>query len=272
MKKRVGIILSLVLILLLTGCQSRNDDPSGTSIILATTTSTENSGLLDYILPEFEKTTDVTVKVVAVGTGKALEMGRNGEADVLLVHAKSSEEQFVADGHGTERFDVMYNDFVIIGPDTDSPLEKGNDVSSAFSFISQSGLEFFSRGDDSGTHKKEISLWKAADIDPSGEWYISVGKGMGDTIVMTNERLGYTMTDRATFLSMKDNIDLTVIIEGDPILFNQYGVIPVNPEKNDLINIAGAKVFVDWLISEEGQNLIGSYEKFGEILFNPNAE
>jgi len=271
MKKILGVVMILIMVLTLSACYGKGTKEK--EILLATTTSTENSGLLDYILPEFEKASGISVKVVAVGTGAALEMGRNGEADVLLVHAKASEEEFVAEGHGLERHDVMYNDFVIIGPEADGTnLPVGNDAVDSFRFINDHKLEFYSRGDDSGTNKKELSLWSMAGIEPKGDWYVSVGKGMGDTITMTDEGLGYTLTDRATYLSMKDNIDLSIIIEGDPLLFNQYGVIPVNPEKNDAINEAGAKAFVEWIISEEGQDLISSYKKYGEILFKPNAK
>lgn len=254
-----------------------NDSESKGSIIMATTTSTENSGLLDDILPHFKDETGIDVKVVAVGTGKALEMGRQGEADVLLVHAKSSEEEFVEEGHGTERFDVMYNDFVIIGPKDDPAKlsEKSkSDVIEAFKLLSSGESKFISRGDDSGTHKKELSFWQEASIEPEGDWYVSAGKGMGDVIQMTNEMLGYTMSDRATYLSMKDKIELEVAVEGDSKLFNQYGVIPVNPDKDDKINSDGAKAFVDWILSEQTQKLIGEFgkEKFGQPLFTPNAK
>lgn len=256
--------------------EQKNAEDNG-SIILATTTSTENSGLLDYILPKFKEETGIEAKVIAVGTGKALEMGREGEADVLLVHAKSSEEEFVKEGHGTERFDVMYNDFVIIGP-KDDPAKLAdktkNNVIEAFKILSEGQSKFVSRGDDSGTHKKEKSFWQEAGIEPKGDWYVSAGKGMGDVIQMTNEMLGYTLSDRATYLSMKDNVDLEIVVEGDSKMFNQYGVIPVNPDKNDEINSEGAKTFVDWILSEKTQKLIGEFgkEKFGQPLFTPNAK
>lgn len=247
----------------------------GTSIILSTTTSTENSGLLAYILPDFTEKTGIEVRVVAVGTGKALQMGRDGEADVLLVHAKPSEEAFVAEGHSAERFDVMYNDFVIIGP-ADDPANlsaTGTEIVPSFEALNASGAPFVSRGDDSGTHKKEKSLWAAAEIVPEGDAYISAGKGMGDVIQMADELQAYTMSDRATYLSMSDNIDLNIIVEGDAILFNQYGVMAVNPEKNDAINAEGAQAFVDWILSEETQELISGFgiEEFGQPLFIPNA-
>lgn len=265
------ILLTVPMVLL--GCSGGDEN---NVLILATTTSTENSGLLHAILPEFEKETGIHVDVVAVGTGAALQLGRDGEADALLVHAKSSEEEFVSEGHGLERFDVMYNDFVIVGPINDPADLKscGSDVVKAYDLLQASGETFISRGDDSGTHKKELSLWNAASIQPAGDWYVKVGKGMGDTLMMADELLGYTMSDRATYLSMKENLDLEIIVEGDSLLFNQYGVIPVNPEKNDYINSKAAAKFVEWLLSERTQELIREFgkEKFGQSLFVPNAK
>lgn len=280
MKKMNRVLIGLLIITLaiagFAGC-TKTVVKEQKAIILATTTSTENSGLLDYILPSFKEETGIEAKVIAVGTGKALQMGRDGEADVLLVHAKSSEEQFVEEGHGTERFDVMYNDFVIIGPKDDPAKlsEKAkSDVVEAFKILNGGQGQFVSRGDDSGTHKKEKKFWEEAGIEPAGDWYISAGKGMGDVIQMTNEMQAYTMSDRATYLSMKDKIELEVVVEGDSKLFNQYGVIPVNPTKNDQINSDGAESFVKWLLSEETQKLIGEFgkEKFGQPLFTPNAK
>lgn len=275
-------------LLMMTGCgqtaTESAEEPAqetaqveNTSIIMATTTSTENSGLLNYLLPVFEEDTGIEAKVVAVGTGKALQMGKDGEADVLLVHAKASEEAFVAAGHGLERFDVMYNDFVIIGPKEDPAMlhdKAGSDVIKAFQLISENQTKFVSRGDDSGTHKKELSIWKAANIEPAGDWYLSAGKGMGDVIQMANEVNGYTLSDRATYLSMKDNLDLEILVEGDSQLFNQYGVIAVNPDKNDQINHEGAQAFIDWILSEKAQGLIGEFGKdtFGQPLFIPNGK
>lgn len=274
------ILLIIVISFTVIACTndtSNKDNVNNESIILATTTSTENSGLLDYILPDFEKKTGISVKVVAVGTGKALQMGKDGEADVLLVHAKSSEEEFVAQGHGTARYNVMYNDFVLIGPVTDNAgVSKyaNKDIIKAFTLLSNSKQKFVSRGDDSGTHKKEKKIWQEAGIEPEGEWYISAGKGMGDVIQMADELMAYTLADRATYLSMRDKIDLKILVEGDTKLFNQYGVIPVNPNKNDKINHNGAKKFVEWILSDETQKLIGEYgkEKFGQPLFIPNAK
>jgi tungstate transport system substrate-binding protein len=288
MKKMWKLLLaSLVVMSLVVGCSGTNGEAEksteptvaekiGGSIILSTTTSTENSGLLAYILPDFTEQTGIEVKTVAVGTGKALQMGRDGDADVLLVHAKASEEEFIADGHGVERFDVMYNDFVILGPSED-PADLNSTKSSvvdSFVKLNDTKAKFVSRGDDSGTHKKEKSLWKSADITPEGDQYISAGKGMGDVIQMANELQAYTMSDRATYLSMSDTLELEVVVEGDKILFNQYGVMAVNPDKNDKINNEGANAFIEWLLSDETQELISGFgvEKFGQPLFIPNAK
>ncbi|WZL72130.1 substrate-binding domain-containing protein [Clostridiaceae bacterium 35-E11] len=281
------IVVLMMGLLMVTGCGQTETAPAeepvqetaqieNTSIIMATTTSTENSGLLGYLLSVFKEDTGIEVKVVAVGTGKALKMGEDGEADVLLVHAKASEEAFVAAGHGLERFDVMYNDFVIIGPKDDPAMlhdEAGSDVVKALQLISENQAKFVSRGDDSGTHKKELGIWETANIEPAGDWYLSAGKGMGDVIQMANEVNGYTLSDRATYLSMKDNLDLDILVEGDSQLFNQYGVIAVNPNKNDQINHEGAQAFIDWILSEKAQGLIGEFgkDKFGQPLFIPNA-
>ncbi|MDW7667576.1 MAG: substrate-binding domain-containing protein [Bacillota bacterium] len=291
-KKGISLLL-IVMLILAVGCSQAVDDPEepdeespaeeeelaeeaedqiGGELILATTTSTENSGLLDYILPDFEEKTGVDVKVVAVGTGAALQKGMDGEADVLLVHAKAREEAFVAEGHGPARYDVMYNDFVIIGPEPDPAEVEGLNVVEALTKISEAQAPFVSRGDDSGTHTKERSLWEAAEITPEGDWYVEVGKGMGDTITMAEELQGYTMSDRATYLSMKDNLDSVILVEGDEILFNQYGVMQVDPGKNNQINEEAAEAFVNWIISEEAQELIGTYKAYGEVLFNPNAK
>lgn len=248
----------------------------GESIILSTTTSTENSGLLAYILPDFTEKTGLEVKVVAVGTGKALQMGRDGEADVLLVHAKSAEELFIEENHGVERFDVMYNDFVILGPDSDpAELSTSKDnVAQSFKKLFETESSFVSRGDDSGTHKKEKSLWEVAGVEPQGDNYISAGKGMGDVIQMTDELQAYTMSDRATYLALSESIELAVVVEGDPVLFNQYGVMAVNPDKNDQINNTGANAFIKWLLSADTQKMISGFgvEKYGQPLFIPNAK
>lgn len=247
-------------------------------LILATTTSTENSGLLAFILADFEEQYGIEVKVVAVGTGAALQMGKDGEADVILAHAKAQEEALVAAGHGIQRFDVMYNDFIIIGP-TGDPAgladKAAGDVLDGLRRITDTGSTFVSRGDDSGTHIMERNLWQELGMEePTDRWYISAGQGMGDVILMANEMEAYTLADRGTFLSMKDKISLEIIVEGDPKLFNYYGVIAVNPDKGSHINDEGAALFVEWILSEKTQQFISEFgvEDFGMPLFFPNAQ
>lgn len=265
----------LFVVILVAGCGGVSSEQS---IILATTTSTENSGLLDSILPVFTEDTGIKVKVVAVGTGQAIKLGEDGEADVLLAHAKASEEAFVAEGHGLERFDVMYNDFVLIGPENDplniSGLASSNIVNALVLLKDSESEPFISRGDDSGTHKKELELWSSLGFTPEGDWYKSVGAGMGETILMAEELEGYTLTDRATYLSMVGDLGLKIVVEGDTKLFNQYGIIAVNPDKNHKINNEGANEFIQWLLSEKGQKLIREFgiEEFGDSLFIPNAK
>lgn len=250
-------------------------DPKDTSIILATTTSTADSGLLDFILPVFTEKTGVTVDVIAVGTGQALELGVNGDADVLLVHARALEDAFMDAGDGIRREDVMYNDFVIVGPPDDPAGIKGKGkAANALTMLAESEGAFVSRGDGSGTHTMEKSLWTEAGIEPAGDWYISAGQGMGDVLIMANEQLAYTMSDRATYLAVKlTGLDLEIMVEGDPILFNPYGVIAVNPDKSPEINNDLANQFIDWLISVETQELISTFgvEEFGAPLFTPDS-
>ncbi|HDS11437.1 MAG TPA: tungsten ABC transporter substrate-binding protein [Candidatus Wirthbacteria bacterium] len=237
-------------------------------IILATTTSTENSGLLDYILPEFTSQTGIEVQVVAVGTGAALELGKNGDADVLLVHARAQEDAFVADGHGVDREDVMYNDFVVIGPIADPAGIKGLEtVSKAFAKIADSGSTFVSRGDNSGTHVKELAIWEAAGVELEGSWYVESGQGMGETLNMADEMQAYTLTDRATYVAYRNDLQLPILLEGDEVLFNPYGVMAVSPDKYPDLNYAGATSLINWLISSEGQALIESFELDGETMF-----
>lgn len=272
MKKILVSVLTLLLILsMLVGCTQTPP------IILSTTTSTQDSGLLDYLLPIFTEETGIDVKTVAVGTGKALQMGRDGEADILLVHAKADELTFVEEGHGTERHDVMYNDYILVGPKDDVlelKTQFPNDIVKGLQAISAHGATFVSRGDDSGTHKKELAIWKTSEIEPAGEWYLSAGAGMGDVLRIASEKQGYTISDRATYLAQRDNLDLDIVIEGDDNLFNQYGIIPVNPDKNDNINHEGALEFMNWMISEKGQALIKEFgvEEYGQPLFIPNAK
>jgi tungstate transport system substrate-binding protein len=242
-------------------------------LILATTTSTDDSGLLDYILPDFEAESGVDVDVVAAGTGQALQLGEDGNADVLLVHARAQEDEFMANGHGTRREDVMYNDFVIVGPPDDpAGIREAASAAEAFSKIADSQVTFVSRGDDSGTHTKEKAIWAAAGIEPSGEWYQSAGQGMGAVLTMSDEQGAYTLSDRATYLARTlEGTGLEILVEGDPILYNPYGVIAVNPEKNPEIQADLANEFIDWLISEATQEKIGQFgvEEFGSPLFVP---
>ena len=284
-KRLISTILATVFATtLLVGCSGavnvkKEDDvvEAKGSIILSTTTSTQDSGLLDYILPDFQEKEGIEVKVVAVGTGKALQMGKDGEADVLLVHAKKDEEQFVADGHGTVRYDVMYNDFILLGPSDDPAgiLENAKgDMGEALKLISENGQSFISRGDDSGTDKKEKSIWKNENIEASGqEWYLESGQGMGETLKIADEKQGYTIADRSTYIKMRNDLGLKIVCEGDKSLLNQYGVIPVNPEINDKINSEGAEKFVDWILSDETQDLIKSYKIEGhdDQVFYPNG-
>ncbi len=256
-------LLALLLTLFMAGCE-KND-----VLTIATTTSVENSGLLAYILPVFEEETGYTVEVVAVGTGAALEMGRNGDVDALLVHAKDAEIEFVEQGYGEKRADIMYNDFIFIGPE---PIT-ADSLSEMMQIIIDNALPFFSRGDNSGTHMKELSLWEREGYDVStfSSWYMETGQGMGDTINMANLKNHFTFSDRGTFLSMRENIELIISYENPIELINQYGVIKINPETHD-INENAADAFYEWLLTEETQELIGSYQKYGEQLFHPNAK
>ena len=244
-------------------------------ILLATTTSTADSGLLDYLLPLFTAETGIAVDVVAVGTGQALQLGEDGNADVLLVHARAREDEFMAGGHGTRREDVMYNDFVILGPESDPAAIAGtSDAAAALTAIAGSEAPFVSRGDDSGTHSKELSIWKKAGIEPAGDWYISAGQGMGAVLTMADEQQAYTLSDRATYLARtQEGLALSVAVEGDTSLFNPYGVITVNPEKNPNIHSDEANAFVDWIISVPVQEQIAAFgvEEFGQSLFVPDS-
>jgi tungstate transport system substrate-binding protein len=245
----------------------------GKTLLLATTTSTYDSGLLGYILPHFEQEYGVTVDVVAVGTGQALTLGMDGNADVLLVHDRAREDAFMAEGHGVRREDVMYNDFVIAGPEADPAGIAGmTDVATAFAEIAETESTFISRGDDSGTHGKEMSVWAAAGIEPTGDWYVSAGQGMSDVLTMAEEQEAYTLSDRATYLArLKEGLSLAIVVEGDPVLFNPYGVMAVNPDKGEHIQVDLANQFIDWLISTETKALIGEYgvAEFGAPLFVP---
>lgn len=249
------------------------DVDSSKTLRLATTTSTENSGLLQDLLPYFERKTGYTVHVIAVGTGKALRMGRDGDVDVVLVHAPAAEQKFVDEGAGVKRVKVMYNDFVIVGP-ADDPASISSSTSGidALSKIAKSQAIFISRGDDSGTNKKELSLWKDAGIKPQGDWYREAGQGMGKVLQMSAELSAYTLTDRGTWLAYQTKSPLKITYEGDPILFNPYGIIAVNPARYPDINSAGAEALIDWITSPDGQRMIGSYTVAGSLLFTPSAD
>jgi tungstate transport system substrate-binding protein len=231
--------------------------------------------LLDYLLPDFEAEAGVQVDVIAVGTGQAITLGEDGNADVLLVHARAREDEFMAAGHGVRREEVMYNDFVILGPQEDPAGIMGmTSAAEAFAKIAESGSTFISRGDESGTHTKELAIWKAAGLEPSGDWYVSAGQGMGEVLTMSNEQQAYTLSDRATYLARtKEGLDMAVLVEGDEILFNPYGVIAVNPEKNPNIHADLANQFIDWIISVPVQEKIGEFgkEEFGQSLFIPDS-
>ncbi len=244
-------------------------------ITVASTTSTQNSGLFDKILPIFEKQSGIDVRVVAVGTGQALRLARNGDADVLFVHHKPSEQAFVKEGFGVKRFDVMYNDFVIIGAKGDPAKINGlKSPAEAFQKIAQTGSAFISRGDDSGTHKRERSIWTSAKIVPtksSGKWYQEIGAGMGAALNTASAKNAYTLSDRGTWLSFKNKASLTILLEGDKNLLNPYGVILVNPQKHAHVKAKDGQAFIDWLISTEGQKAIDGYKIGGKQLFFPNA-
>jgi tungstate transport system substrate-binding protein len=246
------------------------------SIVVASTTSTQDSGLFEYLLPIFQQKTGIAVKVIAQGTGQALDTGRRGDADVVFVHAKSAEEKFLAEGQGVKRNPVMYNDFVLIGPKGDPAGIKGNDIAAALKSIKEKQAPFVSRGDRSGTHIAELALWNrdaGIDIDKDkGGWYKSIGQGMGAALNMASASNAYVLSDRGTWLSFKNKGDLQILVEGDKRLFNQYGVILVNPEKHPTVKKDLGQEFIDWLLSPEGQKAIANYKINGEQLFYPNAD
>jgi tungstate transport system substrate-binding protein len=246
------------------------------SIVVASTTSTQDSGLFEYLLPIFQQKSGIAVKVIAQGTGQALDTGRRGDADVVFVHAKSAEEKFLAEGQGVKRNPVMYNDFVLIGPKDDPAGIKGNDIAAALKSIKEKQAPFVSRGDRSGTHIAELALWNrdaGIDIDKDkGGWYKSIGQGMGTALNMASASNAYVLSDRGTWLSFKNKGDLQILVEGDKRLFNQYGVILVNPEKHPTVKKDLGQEFIDWLLSPEGQKAIANYKINGEQLFYPNAD
>ena len=279
----IGLVAACQPIVAPTGNAATTTEPQ--ILRLATTTSTADSGLLEAILPDFEQKFNARVDVVAVGTGQALEIGAKGDADVVLVHARAREDKFVADGDGINRLDVMYNDYVLVGPTADPAGIGGLALAKeALAKIAEMQTPFASRGDDSGTHTKEKSLWAAAGVTPTAEsgWYLSVGQGMGETLLFANEKLAYTLADRGTWLAMQENLPgLTVLVggatidqNGDKALLNPYGVIPVNPETHAGVNFDLATHFAEWLTAAETQQVIGDYgkEQFGQPLFYPNSQ
>jgi tungstate transport system substrate-binding protein len=245
------------------------------SIIVASTTSTRDSGLFNYLLPKFKAKTGITVKVVAQGTGKALDTGRRGDADVLFVHAKAAEMKFIQEGYGVKRYPVMYNDFVVVGPKSDPAGIKGmKDVGKALTTIMNKKAEFISRGDNSGTNKAELRLWKASGINiekQKGPWYKAIGQGMGATLNTAAASNAYTLTDRATWINFKNKRDLVIVVEGDKRLFNQYGIFLVNPKKHPHVKVKLGQAFIDYVTSPEGQAVIKSYKVNGQQLFYPDA-
>ena len=273
----------VMLALALAGCQAKTEkapqeaakSPESKDIVLATTTSTQDSGLLDVLIPDFEKKTGYKVKPIAVGTGQALEHGKKGDADVLLTHAMSSEKPLVDEGVAVNYQLVMHNDFILVGPEKDpAGVKQARGSIEAIKKIAEKGSVFISRGDDSGTDKKEKSLWKSAGIDPKGQkWYQETGSGMGQTLTIANQKLGYTLTDRATFLAQQKNLKLVIVSEGDKDLLNIYHVMQVNPEKFAKVNGAGGKAFVDYMVSPETQKIIGEFgkDKYGQPLFYADA-
>ena len=245
------------------------------SIVVASTTSTQDSGLFGYLLPIFKAKTGIEVKVIAQGTGQALDTARRGDADVVFVHAKAQEEKFLAEGFGVKRFDVMYNDFVLIGPKGDPAGVKGKDIETALKTIQAKGAPFVSRGDRSGTHSAELALWRQAGIDiaaSKGDWYREIGQGMGAALNIAGAMNGYVLSDRGTWLSFKNRGDLEIVVEGDKRLFNHYGIMLVNPAKHPTVKQQLGQTFVDWIISPEGQASIAGYKVDGQQLFFPDAE
>jgi tungstate transport system substrate-binding protein len=274
--KTTIVTLRAILTTVLSSALFASAAVAGEYIVVQSTTSTQNSGLFDYILPKFTAKTGIEVRVVAVGTGQALKNARNGDGDVLLVHARPSEEKLVADGYGVKRSDLMYNDFVILAPRSDPAGVRGmRDVTAALVKMAKARVPFASRGDDSGTHKKELRLWTQAGVDPvkaSGDWYRETGSGMGATLNAAAGMGAYTMSDRATWIAFENKGDLETLVEGDERLFNQYGVILVNPEKHPHVKAKAGQTFIDWLLGKEGQAAIAAYRLNGRQLFFPNAE
>jgi tungstate transport system substrate-binding protein len=277
-KRTLGVLCLLIALLAPTACG--DDDSGGASdsrdrpLILATTTSTQDSGLLDVLVPAFENETDLQVKTVAVGSGEAIELGSRGEADVLLVHSPDDEEEFMASGKGGTRRLVMHNDFVVVGPPDDPAGIRGMSSTAALERIAQNGeAPFISRGDDSGTHALELKLWDAAGVRPTGSWYQETGQGMGATLRIADQKRAYAVADRGTYLSTEDSTDLDVLVTGEPRLLNVYHVIDVDPGAGPRVNAAGGRAFADWIVSPAAQRMIGAFgrKEFGRPLFVPDA-
>jgi tungstate transport system substrate-binding protein len=265
---RLATMLALLAMFTVTGAQAGDR-----FITVASTTSTDNSGLFGHLLPIFTSKTGIEVRVVAQGTGQALKTAANGDADVVFVHAKAAEEKFIADGNGVRRTPVMFNDFVLVGPGNDpAGIGGGKDVAAALRTIAAKRAPFASRGDESGTHKAEKRLWQVAGAEPKGDWYRETGSGMGATLNTAAQLGAYALTDRATWIAFKNKGDMTIAVEGDKRLFNQYGVILVNPAKHGHVKAADGQVFIDWLVSPEGQAAIAAFKVDGQQLFFPNAE
>jgi tungstate transport system substrate-binding protein len=268
-----AFLLSACFVLPAIPAHADDQKPANPIVKMATTTSTQDSGLLENLLPVFQKKTGYEVQVTAVGTGKALKLGENGDVDVVLVHARAAEDKFVADGFGEKRYSVMYNDFVFIGPDADpAKVKEAKTTADSLKQIADTKSVFVSRGDDSGTHKMELKLWEKAGIKPEGEWYRSAGQGMGEVIQMAGELQGYTLTDRGTWLAVMDKSPLKIVQEGDKSLLNPYGVIAVSPKRYPDVNQAGAQALIAWLISAEGQKAIGDFKIKDQALFTPSAD
>ncbi|WP_418790491.1 substrate-binding domain-containing protein [Phosphitispora sp. TUW77] len=286
-KKRLWAVMLVVLMLMVTvaGCTGTNQEtpkentgqqpqePAVKEVILATTTSTTDSGLLDVLKPEFEKKTGYDLTIVSVGSGAAIAMGEKGEADALLVHSPKDEQRIEDAQVAVNRQLVMHNDFIVVGPADDPAGIKGKTVEEAFKAIAEKKALFVSRGDESGTHKKELAIWESAKIAPAGEWYQESGTGMGNTLNIAAEKKGYTLTDRATYLALRENLGLEILVEGDQVLLNIYHVMQVNPEKFDKVNAEGGQAFVQFMVSDETQEIIKTFgtDKFGQPLFFPDA-
>lgn len=271
-KKSVVVLLSMILVVSLAACSSNK--VKNPNLTLSTTTSLNDTGLYDYLAPILKQDTGIELKVLSQGTGQAIQTAMDGNADLIFVHSKTAEDKFISDGYGIKRIPIMYNYFVVVGPKSDPAKIKGSGLNAtdAFAKIAGSKSKFVSRGDNSGTNNKENTLWKAANITPSGDWYVSAGKGMGAVLTMANEMQAYTLTDKATYLSMKDKLDLEIVVDASADLKNQYTVIQINPDKIKTINTEASDAFVKWITSDKVLKLIGEYgkDKYGEPLFIVN--